>query len=175
MAPRDVLQLSPLVLAALIPSILVLANLFVSEEAPFRVPAFVTALTAGLSGVAVILQAVVSLLGLPAGDSRIYGLVQLDLVSSAMLVLVSTLAVVVVRYSRTYLAGEGGLDRYARSLLATIASVTLLVVSNNLGFLIAGWFGAGVFLHQLLLFYRTRRQAVVVAHKVFLLGRVADL
>ncbi len=175
MTAQDVLQLSPLVLAALIPSILVVANIFVSEDAPFRVPAFVTALAAGLSGVAVTLQAVVSLLGFPVGAAKIYGLVQLDLVSSAMLVLVCTLAVVVVRYSRTYLAGENGLDRYARSLLATIASVTFLVISNHLGFLIAGWVAAGVFLHQLLMFYRTRRQAVIVAHKKFLLGRVADL
>jgi NAD(P)H-quinone oxidoreductase subunit 5 len=175
MNERDALQLSPLVLASLIPSILVVANLFVSERSPFRVPAFVTSLTAGLAGIAVLLQAVVSILGYPIGGSKLYGLVQLDLVSSAMLVLVCTLAVVVVRYSQTYLAGESGLDRYARSLLATIASVTILVISNNLAVLIAGWFGAGLFLHQLLLFYRTRRQAVIVAHKVFLLGRVADL
>jgi NADH:ubiquinone oxidoreductase subunit 5 (subunit L)/multisubunit Na+/H+ antiporter MnhA subunit len=174
MTAQDVLQLSPLILAVLIPSILIIANIFVSEESPFRVPAFVTSLTAGLSGLAVVLQSVVSLLGYPVGASRIYGLVQLDLVSSAMLVLVCTLAVVVVRYSRTYLAGEAGLDRYARSMLATIASVTVLVISNHLGFLIAGWVLTGIFLHQLLIFYRTRRQAVIVAHKKFLLGRVAD-
>ncbi|MFO0617728.1 MAG: NADH-quinone oxidoreductase subunit L [Polyangiaceae bacterium] len=172
---RDVLQLSPLILAALIPSILVIATVFVSERSPFRVAAFTTSLTAGLAGLAVSMQAIVSLLGYPAGESKIQGLVQLDVSSSAMLILVCTLAVVVVRYSRTYLAGEGGLDRYARSLLATIASVTVLVVSNHLGFLIAGWVAAGVFLHQLLVFYRTRRQAVIVAHKKFLLGRVADL
>ena len=175
MASRDVLQLAPLVLATAIPSILMVASVFVSERAPFRVPSFVTATTAGLSGLAVMLQAVVSLLGHPAGGSRLYGLVQLDLVSSAMLVLVCTLAVVVVRYSRTYLAGESGLDRYARSMLLTVASVTVLVVSNHLGFLLAGWVAAGIFLHQLLIFYRTRRQAVIVAHKKFLLGRVADL
>jgi NAD(P)H-quinone oxidoreductase subunit 5 len=175
MTAREVIQLSPLILAVLIPSVLILANVFVSEETPFRVPSFVTSLTAGLSGLAVTLQAVVSLLGYSVGKSRIYGLVQLDMVSSAMLVLVCTLAVVVVRYSRTYLAGESGLDRYARSLLATIASVTVLVISNHLGFLIAGWVATGIFLHQLLIFYRTRRQAVIVAHKKFLLGRVADL
>ena len=86
MTARDVLQLSPLVLASLIPTILVIANIFVSERSPFRVPAFVTSLTAGLAGVAVALQAAVSLLGHPTGTSRLYGLVQLDLVSSTMLV-----------------------------------------------------------------------------------------
>ncbi|MBL8740306.1 MAG: hypothetical protein JNK04_04400, partial [Myxococcales bacterium] len=172
---REVLQLTPLVLAALVPSVLAISTVFVTERAPFRVPAFVTALVTGLAGLAVALQAVVSLLAFPPIESRIDSLVQLDLPSSVMLVLVSTLAVVVVRYSRTYLAGESGLDRYARSLLATIASVTMLVISNHLGSLIAGWIAAGVFLHQLLVFYRTRRQAVIVAHKKFLLGRVADL
>lgn len=175
MTARDVLQLSPLVLACLVPAILFIANIFVSERAPFRVSSFVTPLIAGISGLAVLLQAVVSLLGYPAGQSRLYGLVQLDVVSSAMLILVTTLAVVVVRYSRTYLAGERGLDRYARSLLSTIASVTVLVISNHLASLIAGWIAAGIFLHQLLIFYRRRPQAIIVAHKKFLLGRVADL
>ena len=175
MTTRDLLQLSPLVLASLVPSILVIANLFISERSPFRVPSFVTSLCTGLAGLAVAMQAAVSLLGLPAGQSRLYGLVQLDLASSTMLVLVCTIAVVVVRYSRTYLAGERGLDRYARSLLLTIAAATILVISNHLGMLIAGWIATAVFLHQLLVFYRSRRQAIIVAHKKFLLGRVADL
>src|SRR5262249_53480596 len=81
----------------------------------------------------------------------------------------------VVRFSRTYLAREGGLERYVRSLLLTLASVTLLVISNHLGVVIAAWLATGIGLHQLLTFYRTRRQAVIVAHKEFLLSRLADL
>ena len=103
-----------------------------------------------------------------------HDVVQLDIVSSAMFVLVSTLAVVVVRYSRTYLAGQSELDRYARSLLLTLASVTVLVTSNHLAVLMVAWFATDVGLHQLLTFYRTRRQAIIVAHKKFLLSRVAD-
>jgi NAD(P)H-quinone oxidoreductase subunit 5 len=179
MAAHDLLQLPPLVLASLIPSILVLGTLFVSRRSPFGAASFVTSLTAGLSALAVTLHALVSLAGYDAAESRfgsrVHDLVQLDLASSAMLVLVCTLAVVVVRYSKTYLAGESGLDRYARSMLATIASVTLLVISNHLAVLIAAWIATGIFLHQLLIFYRTRRQAVIVAHKKFLLGRVADI
>ncbi len=175
MGTHEILQLAPLVLACLVPSILVIASIFVSERSPFGVASFASSLAAGLSGVAVLLQAVVMLLGYTAGESRLYRLVQLDLVSSAMLILVTTLAVVVVRYSRTYLAGERGLDRYARSMLMTIASVTILVISNHLASLIAGWIATGVVLHQLLIFYRRRRQAIIVAHKKFLLGRVADL
>ncbi len=178
-AARDVFLLFPFVLAALIPSVLAIAALFLSQRAPFRAASFVTSVTAGLAVAAVLLRAIVALIGWNPNESSfgvgLRGLVQLDVASSAMLLLVCSLAVVVVRYSRTYLAGESGLDRYARSMLATIASVTVLVTSNHLGIVVAGWIAAGIFLHQLLIFYRNRRQAVIVAHKKFLLGRVADL
>jgi NAD(P)H-quinone oxidoreductase subunit 5 len=91
-----------------------------------------------------------------------------------MFVLVSTLALIVVRYSRSYLAGERELDRYSRSLLLTVASVSVLVTSNHLAVLVVAWFATDVGLHQLLTFYRTRRQAIIVAHKKFLLSRLAD-
>jgi NAD(P)H-quinone oxidoreductase subunit 5 len=39
---------------------------------------------------------------------------------------------------------------------------------------VVAWFATDVGLHQLLTFYRTRRQAVIVAHKKFLLSRLAD-
>jgi len=103
-----------------------------------------------------------------------HDVMQLDIVSSAMFVLVSTLALVVVRYSRTYLDGQRGLDRYARYLLLTVASVTVLVTSNHLAVVMVAWFATDVGLHQLLTFYRSRRQAIIVAHKKFLLSRLAD-
>ncbi len=162
-----------LVVAALVPAILAVSALFVSRRSPFGVASGVTSATLGLSVVAVTAHALAS------GGSRgaapvLRGLVQLDLASSAMLLLVGTLAIVVVRYSQTYLAGEGGLVRYSRSLLLTLASVTALVLSNHLGLLVVAWLGTGVGLHQLLTFYPKRRQAVIVAHKKFLLARIAD-
>jgi NAD(P)H-quinone oxidoreductase subunit 5 len=178
MVGHDVLRL-PLAFAALIPAIFILAALFVTRRSPFAAASRVTLLTAGLSVLAVSLHVVLSRIvddgGAAAGGSRLRGLVQLDLVSSAMLILVCTLATVVVRYSRTYLAGEGGLVRYSRSLLLTLGAVTLLVTSNHLGVLIAGWVATGIGLHQLLTFYSKRRQAVIVAHKKFLLSQVANV
>ena len=44
----------------------------------------------------------------------------------------------------------------------------------HLAVLVVAWFATDVGLHQLLTFYRTRRQAIIVAHKKFLLSRVAD-
>jgi NAD(P)H-quinone oxidoreductase subunit 5 len=181
MLARELLR-AALILASLVPASLVIAALFVSRRSPFGAALRVTSLTVKLSVSAVALRCLSGLfswIGVSADGSRagsmLRGLVQLDVVSSPMLLLVCTLAVVVVRFSRTYLAAEGGLERYVRSLLLTLASVTLLVTSNHLGVVIATWLATGIGLHQLLTFYRTRRQAVIVAHKEFLLSRLADL
>jgi NAD(P)H-quinone oxidoreductase subunit 5 len=180
MAAEDVLSLLPLILSALVPACLVVAAFLISRQrARFLTGAtVVTTLTACLAYLAVALQPLLYLLGYDARtalpDSVMNSVVQLDIVSSAMFVLVSTLALVVVRYSRTYLQGQSGLDRYARYLLLTVASVSVLVTSNHLLVLVIAWFATDIGLHQLLTFYRTRRQAIIVAHKKFLLSRLAD-
>ena len=178
MGAHELLSLSPLVLAALVPaSLLVAAFLISRRRSRFLTGAsFVTTLTAWLAYLAVILRPLLSWAGYDASTtgSGMLDVVQLDIVSGAMFVLVCTLALVVVRYSRSYLAGQPGLDRYSRNLLLTLASVTILVTSNHLAVLVVAWFATDIGLHQLLTFYRTRRQAIIVAHKKFLLSRVAD-
>jgi len=180
MTSHDLLSLLPLVLAALVPACLVIAAFLISRQrSRFLTGAtFVTTLTAALAALAVALHPLLYWAGYDprttSPDSALHDVVQLDLVSDAMFLLVSTLALVVVRYSRTYLAGQRGLDRYARYLLLTVASVTVLVTSNHLLVLMVAWFATDIGLHQLLTFYRTRRQAIIVAHKKFLLSRLAD-
>lgn len=180
MAFDELLSLLPLFLAALVPACLFVAAFLISRQrSRFLTGAVLaTSLTAGLAYLAVTLRPLLSWAGFDARmtvpDSVMVDVVQLDIVSGAMFVLVSTLALVVVRYSRSYLAGQRGLDRYARSLLLTVASVSVLVTSNNLAVLVVAWFATDVGLHQLLTFYRTRRQAIIVAHKKFLLSRLAD-
>jgi NAD(P)H-quinone oxidoreductase subunit 5 len=179
MAPGEVIALLPLFLAALVPACLFVSAFMVSRQRgkSLRVASFVTTLTAALAVLAVLLRAVLAIFGLVPSTvptSVMHDVVQLDIVSGAMFVLVSTLALVVVRYSRTYLDGQPDLDRFARYLLLTVASVTVLVIANHLAVLVAAWFATDVGLHQLLTFYRRRRQAIIVAHKKFLLSRVAD-
>ena len=180
MARAELLSLLPLFLASLVPASLFVAAFLVSRQR-FRfliVASFVTSAAAAITYLAVVLRPVLSLLGYDARTrvptSVMNDVLQLDLVSSAMFVLVATLALVVVRYSRTYLAGQRELDRFSRSLLLTVASVTVLVTSNHLAVLVVAWFATDVGLHSLLTFFRTRRQAIIVAHKKFLLSRVAD-
>jgi NAD(P)H-quinone oxidoreductase subunit 5 len=175
MVTHDLLRL-PLGLAALIPAVLFLSAAFVKRARPFRVAALVTTMTVEISIIAVALHALISWLSPDAAPDAwplMRGLVALDLISSCMLVLVSTLSVVVVVYSQKYLTGEAGLVRYVRSLLITLACVTLLVITNNIAVLVAAWGATQIGLHQLLTFYSKRRQAVIVAHKKFLLGQIA--
>jgi NAD(P)H-quinone oxidoreductase subunit 5 len=101
--------------------------------------------------------------------------VRVDTVTCVMLLLVATLGVVIVRYSRTYLHGDPGLVRYQRWLLLTLGAVTALVIANNLVVVALGWTATSLALHQLLTFYSNRTAALVAAHKKFLVSRLADV
>lgn len=101
--------------------------------------------------------------------------VRADGLSATMLLLVSGLGVVIVSYSRTYLDRDPRQRHYARWLLLTLASVSTLVSTGHLVVLAAAWTLTSLSLHQLLTFFRDRTQALVAAHKKFLVSRLADL
>jgi NAD(P)H-quinone oxidoreductase subunit 5 len=150
--------------AVAIPSVLLLGAACVSPRRPFRVTSL--AATASL-----VLALVAAASPFGAESTRF---VRLDAVGRVLLVLVAFIAAVIVRYSRSYLHGDPGQVRYVRALLLTLASVDVLVLSNDLLVLALAWTGASISLHGLLTFYRERPQARVVAHKKFLLSRLAD-
>jgi len=176
--PLDLAVLVRLIAMSL-PLLLVLAALLAPRDRPFRVAWLATA-------GAVLLGLPVALVGpwLPLSPdaspdalaplTTLADVVRLDPVTSAMLVLVGTLALVIVRYSQSYLRGDGGQHRYVRALLLTLASVTTLVLCNDLLVLSLAWLGSSLALHQLLTHFRERTQALVAAHKKFLLSRLAD-
>lgn len=180
MGAEELLSLLPLILAALVPVCLFFSTFLMSRgrARTLTIAPVVTTLTATLAYLAVALRLLLYAAGYDSHAARpgsvLHDVVQLDIVSGAMFLLVSTLALIVVRYSKTYLAGQHELDRFERSLLLTLTSVTVLVTSNHLAVLVVAWFFTDIGLHQLLTFYRTRRQAIIVAHKKFLLSRLAD-
>lgn len=94
---------------------------------------------------------------------------------AVVLVLVTFIGWVITRYSASYLAGEPGQHRFVRWLLATLAFASLVVVTGNLGVLVAAWLGASLSLQNLLTFYADRPQAQTAAHKKFLVSRLADV
>lgn len=99
---------------------------------------------------------------------------RLDLIGSMMLLLVSFLGWVIVRYSRSYMAGDTREMYYVSRLMQTIASVSLLIVTNNLILFLVAWVLTSISLHGLLVLYPNRQAAVIVAHKKFLASRIAD-
>ena len=99
----------------------------------------------------------------------------IDALAAVMLVLVSFVGLVVVRYSRNYLDGDPGHRRFTRQLLLTLASVLLLIVSGNIALLIMAWIATSLGLNQLLLFYGNRPAAQRAARKKFLASRLGDV
>lgn len=83
----------------------------------------------------------------------------LDAVSVTMLLLVSFVGWIVVRYARTYLDGEARQGAFTGWLCMTLAAVLFLVQAGNLAQLVAGWIGMSVALRRLLLFYPGRPAA----------------
>ncbi|WBO58083.1 MULTISPECIES: hypothetical protein [unclassified Acidocella] len=94
-----------------------------------------------------------------AGDGRVIGIegaglsVRLDAVSVAMLLLVTFVGWIVVRYARRYLDGDDRQGRFTAWLCLTLAAVALLVTAGNLVQLVIAWIATSLFLHRLLLFY----------------------
>jgi NAD(P)H-quinone oxidoreductase subunit 5 len=98
-----------------------------------------------------------------------------DGLSATMVVLVSFVGAVVVRYSRNYLDGDPRHGPFLRRLCFTLAAVLLLILSGNLGLFIAAWIATSLGLHGLLLFYGGRPAAQLAAKKKFLVSRLGDL
>jgi len=158
-------------LALFIPLTFVLAALFVPSQGPLRQASVASGFAALLA--AVVLAALASAPEAAVGTG-VASLVRLDVVSAVMLGLVCVIAVVITRFSRSYLRRDPGARRYARALLATLGAVTTLVLADDLRLIATAWMATSFALHQLLTFFRERTQALVAAHKKFLLSRLAD-
>lgn len=97
-----------------------------------------------------------------------------DPVGMTLSLLVAVLGWVIINYSSRYLAGEPGQIRYVRAMLLTLTAVSVLVVSKNLLAMVLAWSVTSLGLHHLLTFYRERKAAQIVAHKKFLVSRLAE-
>jgi len=100
--------------------------------------------------------------------------VYFDGLSAVMLLLISFIGLVIVRYSARYLDGEQTQGRFFRWLMFTLGAVMLFVISRNLVMLTAAWMLTGFGLHRLLMHYPDRKWAVWAARKKFLISRVGD-
>ena len=98
-----------------------------------------------------------------------------DSLTAIVLLLVSLVGLVVLRYSRNYLAGDPGQGRFIRWLSLTLAAVLMLILSGNVALFALAWVATSIGLQRLLRFYPDRPAAVLAARKKFITGRIADL
>ncbi|MDZ7842910.1 MAG: proton-conducting transporter membrane subunit [Gammaproteobacteria bacterium] len=100
--------------------------------------------------------------------------IRLDAVSVVMLLLVSFVGWIVVRYAAVYLEGEPRRGVFTGWLCATLAMVLLLVQAGHLALLAGAWIATGICLRRLLLFYPQRSAARRAARKKAVAARAAD-
>lgn len=173
--------MSPNLLPLCAPLLLLVAALFALAR---RAPPPQARAIAEASAIGALLAAIASLATLVthgAGTSALIGWngvglsVRLDAVSATMLLLVSFVGWIVVRYARTCLDGESRGNAFMGWLCATLAAVLLLVQSGNLVQLAAAWIATSIALHRLLLFYPERRAAQRAARKKRLFSTIGAL
>ena len=142
---------------------------------PGRRPAHLPRLAEGAALAALAVGAAGLVQLLISGPVTLPGLVRLDAVSATMVVLVSFVGWVVVRYTRSYLDGEAREGAFHGLLLAALAAVTLQVQAANLAVLATGFVATGLAIRQLLLFYPDRAEARRAAAKFTLVWGAGDV
>ena len=170
------------VIALLAPGVLLGAALYAFAH-PGPRPDNVPRLAEGAALVALALSTVAALglisggpgTGSFPGPAEIGLTPRLDLISVVMLLLVSFVGWVVLRFAGSYVDGEARQGAFIGWLCATLAAVLLLVQAGHLAQLVVAWFLTSLFLHQLLLFYPDRVEAQRAARKKFVVARLGDL
>jgi NAD(P)H-quinone oxidoreductase subunit 5 len=107
-------------------------------------------------------------------ESALAVALRLDAVSAAMIVLVTYLGAIVLRFSRRYLEGDPAQSRFFSWMSLTLGAVLLLVLAGHLLVLLLAWIATSLCLHRLLLFYPERAGAVFSARKKFVVSRAGD-
>ena len=95
--------------------------------------------------------------------------------SLLMLMLISIIALVIVRFSKNYIHHEPGEKAYQCWFMLTLVSVTLVITTNHFVIFLFAWIMISIGLHQLLMFYPNRPRAALAAHKKFIISRIADI
>ncbi|WP_417514219.1 proton-conducting transporter membrane subunit [Minwuia sp.] len=170
-------------LITLVAPLAMLTVVFFARKHPGRRPTALIALAerAALVGLAAAILSVVVLLSQGSGTLRFIEIggfslaTRLDAVSATMLVLITFVGWVVLRYSGSYLDGEPQQGRFIGWMAATLAAVLMIVQAGDLITLLAAWIATSLCLHQLLLFYRDRIAARRAARKKFVVARISDL
>jgi NAD(P)H-quinone oxidoreductase subunit 5 len=97
-----------------------------------------------------------------------------DSLAAIMLLLVSFVGHVIVRYATRYLDGEATQGRFMRWISFTLGAVLLLIIASNLVMFTTAWILTSFGLHQLLTHYPDRPAGLLAARKKFVISRLGD-
>ena len=100
---------------------------------------------------------------------------QFDSLTSAMLVIVTSVSALVHIYSTGYMAGDPHIPRFMSYLSLFTFLMIVLVTSDNYVQLFIGWEGVGLCSYLLINFWLTRIKANKAAIKAMLINRVGDI
>jgi NADH-quinone oxidoreductase subunit L len=98
----------------------------------------------------------------------------IDPLSTVMLATVTFIATWIAVFSASYMKGDPGYARYFAVMSLFVFSMCLLVLSNNLLLLLAGWEGVGLCSYLLVGYYFAKPSAAAAARKAFLVTRLGD-
>lgn len=98
-----------------------------------------------------------------------------DALSAAILLLVSFLGAIILRFSRNYLAGDAKQGHFFKWMCVTLGAVMALVLAPGLVQFGLAWVGTSLGLHKLLVYFPERLGTLLSARKKSLVSRVGDL
>jgi NADH-quinone oxidoreductase subunit L len=111
---------------------------------------------------------------LAAGDFEVGLQIQLDTLSSTMMLVVSGVGGLIVWYSMGYMAGDDEERRYFAYMSLFVFSMLLLVEAGNFLLLLVGWGLVGLASYLLIGFWHHRAEAVAAAKKAFVMNAIGD-
>ncbi len=111
---------------------------------------------------------------IPAGDFKVDVGFLLDPLSMAMILFITGIASLIHLYSIAYMHGDERFARFFTYLNLFVASMTVLVLGDNLVLTFLGWEGVGACSYFLIAFWFEKDENASAGKKAFITNRVGD-
>lgn len=100
---------------------------------------------------------------------------KLDILSGLILTTVSTIGIIVSRYTHRYLEDDPKKNEFFKNLTLTKTFVLTMLMAPNLVLLFVAWIGTSFYLHKLLTHFSKRSGAINAADQKFWVSRFGDI
>jgi NADH-quinone oxidoreductase subunit L len=109
------------------------------------------------------------------GDISINVVLYADVLSTMMLAMVTSVALLVAVFAAGYMHGDAGQPRFFAEVSLFVFSMSMLVLSGNLILLYVFWEAVGLCSYLLIGYWYQKPAAAAAAKKAFLVNRIGDL